>query len=257
VAASWVTPCVIRKGVGSTFISAKNGCLGSRPSSKTTGSTSASGVGAYPPSAKEWRPAQGQEAAPALGDELRDHAELVRGEEARLHAAQDEAAVLEELLARLGEPARQLVRVVHVQAQELVLRRALQADHLQVLVVGHGAAEELQLEARLAFEVEDLLAAVHDLDGHVLLVVLAMGLAGLGRDAEAERAGPGLGRGEVHARGRGLAVRGQRDLLRLQHAPRVLHLGAAPSGRQAALGHAHLGVTGRALEDGGRARPPA
>jgi hypothetical protein len=45
VAASWVTPWVIPKGVGSTFISAKNGCLESRPSSNTTGNTSASGVG--------------------------------------------------------------------------------------------------------------------------------------------------------------------------------------------------------------------
>jgi hypothetical protein len=107
--------------------------------------------------------------------------------------SQDEAAVLEELLARLGEPARQLVRVVHVQAQELVLGRALQADHLQVLVVGHGAAEELQLEARLALEVEDLLAAVRrPRMGHVLLVVLRDGLAGLRGDAEAERARPRL-----------------------------------------------------------------
>ena len=48
------------------------------------------------------------------------------------------------------------------EAHELVVRGALQRDDLQVLVVGDGAAQELHLEARLAFEVEDLLARVAD-----------------------------------------------------------------------------------------------
>ena len=63
---------------------------------------------------------------------------------------------------------------------------------MQVVVFGDGAADELHLEARLAFEVEDLLLAIAHVDQRLARVVLGDQLAGLRRDAEAEHARPGL-----------------------------------------------------------------
>ena len=58
---------------------------------------------------------------------------------------------------------------------------------VEVLVVVDRAPDELHLEARLAFVVEDLLAAVAHLDQRVARVVLRDLLALLRRDPEAEQ----------------------------------------------------------------------
>ena len=75
---------------------------------------------------------------------------------ARFDTAEDEASIFEELLARFGEAARKLFGIIDVETQEFALRGALQTDDLQILVIRDGAADELELEARLAFEVQDL-----------------------------------------------------------------------------------------------------
>ena len=120
--------------------------------------------------------------------------ELVVGEEARLDRAEDETVVAEQLLALGREPALELAGLVELEAREPVLRGALEDDQLQVLVAGDRAPQELELEARLALEVEDLLDAVVDLDQRAPLVVLGHRLAALRRGAELELARAGLHR---------------------------------------------------------------
>ncbi len=123
------------------------------------------------------RAAEHQQPAAAPVDELGQHGELVAREGRRLDAAEHEAAVLEELVARLREAADQLLGVVDLEPQVLVVGRALQHDELQLLVVGDRAPQELHLEARLALEVENLLAPVAHVDEHVARVVLGQQLA--------------------------------------------------------------------------------
>ena len=55
--------------------------------------------------------------------------------------AEDDRAIAEQLGARLRKAGRQIVRAVDVQAKELVLRRALQHDELQVRIGFDGARE--------------------------------------------------------------------------------------------------------------------
>ena len=152
----------------------------------------------------------------------------------------------------LGKPAGQLLRVVHVEAQELVLRRALQADHLQVLVLGHRAPDELQLEARLALEVEDLLAAVAaPATGTSCWLFSAIGSPGW-----AARRGSGRCAGPASE-----AVRWTRAAADSPSAGSVISCdwSTRPASStwswtfcaaQPALGHADLGGDGRALEHG-------
>ena len=156
--------------------------------------------------AERARPAQHQQAAAALVDELAQHRQLVAGEGRRLDRAEHHAAVLEQLVAGLGEAADQLLGVVDLEPQVLVVGGALQHDQLQLLVVGERAAQELHLEARLALEVEDLLAAIADVDQRVAAVVLGQQLARLRRHAEAEHPRPRLGRREAHPHRGRLAV---------------------------------------------------
>ena len=78
------------------------------------------------------------------------------------------------------------------EAQELVLRRALQRDELKIRVRLDRGANEPHLVARLAFDVENLLAAVAHLHERLLHVVLLDLLAGLRRNAEGERARAGV-----------------------------------------------------------------
>ena len=87
-----------------------------------------------------------------------------------------------------GNPAASSIRRCRVEPEELVLGRALERDQLQVRVVLDRAADELHLEARLAFEIEDRLLAIADVDVDVALVVLRDDFAGLRRDSEAEHA---------------------------------------------------------------------
>ena len=156
-------------------------------------------------------------------------------EEAGLDAPEDEPAVAEELLARAREAAGELVGVVHVQAQELVRRGALEDDHLEVLVLLDRAAEKLHLEARLALEVEDLLALAADLHQHLPAVVALDALARGGRDPERDAPRSHLVGGESDPGDHGLAVLAQLHLLAGEHASVVLDLERDRLARVAAL----------------------
>ena len=129
---------------------------------------------------------QHQQAAAALVREVGQHAELLGRERRRFDAAQDDRAIGEQLFARLREPADQFVRRRDVAPPVLVLGGALQDDDLHVLVVLDRAADELHLEPRLAFEVQDLFLPVAHLDERVARVVLGDLLAFLRRNLEAE-----------------------------------------------------------------------
>src|SRR4030095_16379849 len=98
------------------------------------------------------------------------------------------AAVRKQLIARLWKSTGELAGTVDLHAQELVLRRALQSDHVQVLVALDRAIEELHLESRLALVIEDALAGVAHLDQRLALVVGRHQLAGLRRHLELEQA---------------------------------------------------------------------
>src|SRR6185436_20516511 len=140
--------------------------------------------------AKRSRAAQHQQPTAALLDELRNHLELIAREDAGLDRSEDERAIPEQLFARLREATLELVgilRVVAEQPHELVVRGPLQRNHLEVLVVGDRAAQELHLPSRLALEIEDLFARVAHVDQRLAHVVLRDELARLRRDLELEQ----------------------------------------------------------------------
>ena len=154
-----------------------------------------------------------QETATATIDEVRNHPQLVAGERARLDAAEHEAAVAEQLLARLRKSADQLVLVVDADAQVLVVGRPLQGHELQVLVIGHRAPDELHLEARLALEVQNLLFQVAHVDERLARIVLRDELARLRRHAESEQPRTGIPGRRADANRGGPAVSRQRHFL--------------------------------------------
>src|SRR5205814_3667163 len=105
--------------------------------------------------------------AAALVGEVGEHAELLGAERRGLDAPQDDRAIGEQLLARLGEARHQLVGRGDAKPVVLVLGGPLEDDEVDVLVAFHRAVHELHLEPRLPFEIEDLLFAVADLDERV------------------------------------------------------------------------------------------
>ena len=206
VAAICDTAWPVPARVGRTARRVTTGSAGGVIRCRVTGRASPSGGAGVAALAERARPAEHQQAAAALVDELGQHGQLVAGEGRRLDAAEHQAAILEQLVARLREAADELLGVVDLEPQVLVVGGALQHHQLQLLVVGQRPAQELHLEARLALEVEDLLAPIAHVDEHVAGVVLGQQLAGLRRHAEGEDARPGLGGGEAHAHRGGLAV---------------------------------------------------
>ena len=187
-------------------------------------------LGERPPAAEH------QQASAAVVDEVGDHAELIGREVVRLDAAEDETAVLEQLGAGARKAAGQIVRAVDIEPHELVLGGPLQDGDLQVLVVLDRPAQELDLETRLALEVENLVAPIVDRDQRLADVVLRHHLALLRRDPEGEEPRSGLARGEAQAHGLELTVAEQRNVLGPDDPPLVLHLdrhrpaGVAPVG---------------------------
>ncbi len=134
-------------------------------------------------------PAEHEQAAAALGDEVPDQGELVLAEEAGLEVVDDDRVVLVQLLGRLGEAVAQLGIVGRAQPVEHRLVRAVgalgvgvvepveegrgrpgparlevelggpagdpdQADELDLAVLGQGPAEELELPVGPAAQVE-------------------------------------------------------------------------------------------------------
>ena len=147
--------------------------------------------------------------------------------------------------------AGQVVRPVHVEPHELVLGGALQDGDLQVLVLLDRAAQELDLEAGLALEVQNLVSSIVDRDQRLADVVLRHHLARLRRDAEREEARPLLAGGEAQPDGLQLAVSKQRDLFGPDDAPLVLYLdGHRPAG-VATVRHDDVG------DEGGAPQHPA
>ena len=71
-----------------------------------------------------------------------------------------------------------MIGIVDAEAEVFVVGRPLQRHQPQVGVVLHGATDELQLEARLPFEIEDALGPVADVDQRLAHVVLRHHLAG-------------------------------------------------------------------------------
>ena len=169
------------------------------------------------------RAAEHQQPAAAPLDELRHHPQLIAGERAGLDAAENQAAVGEQLVARLGKRRRRAAPACRRRSRYvLVVRRAQERDDLQVLVLVDGAVQELHLGPRLALEVEDLLGAIVDVDQRLALVVLRDELAGPRRDPEPEHARAGIRRREAHAHRRRLAVDRQLHFLRPDDAAFVL-----------------------------------
>ncbi len=157
--------------------------------------------------------AEHQQAAAALVHEVGNHPELVGRERRGFDAAENQAAILEQLLARLREAAHHFIRRRHVAAEVFVLGGPLQQDDADVLVVLDGAQDELRFGARLALVIEHLLAPVAHFEQRVTRVVLRDFLAVLRRDAEAEQPRARFVRREPHACGQRLAVGRQRHLL--------------------------------------------
>ena len=165
-------------------------------------------------------------------------------------------AVGEQLVARLGKRAGELLRRVEQEPVVLVVRRPQERDDLQVLVLVDGAVQELQLVARLAFEVQDLLGAIVDVDERLALVVLRDELAGPRRDPEPEHARAGIRRREAHAHRRRLAVDRQLHLLRPDDAAFVLDVERHRLARVAGLRDERVDHQRRALERARRRRHP-
>ncbi len=192
--------------------------------------------------------AERQQAAAAQADEVGHHPQLVRGERARLDAAEHDGAVGVQLLARLREPAGEVVGGVDVEPQELALGRSLQRHHLQVLVVGDGLSQELHLGPGLAVDVENPLAPIDDGDQRVALVVLRHLFAVEHRDPEVQHARPGVRQREADPHGGRLPVRRQRDVLRRELLAFVLHDERHDAARIAGLADHEVHDEGGALQ---------
>src|SRR5690606_16222954 len=128
-------------------------------------------------------------------------------------AAEYDRAIREQLLARGRKPAEQLARAVHVQTHELVRSHPLERDDLKIAVRCNGTSQELELPARLAFEVEDLLPRVAHVNQRFLLVVLEHALVIPNGNTEREPPRTRLRCVELHPYRRRLARARQRHFL--------------------------------------------
>ncbi len=135
VAAICVTPCASPARVGCTCSArpaARRALRAGR--SRMTGSASATGVPGVAAFGERARAAEHQQPAAAPLDELADHPQLIAGERASLDAAEDEAAIGEQLLARLRETGGELLRSSSTsEPQVLVVGRPLQRDDSRFL----------------------------------------------------------------------------------------------------------------------------
>ncbi len=147
--------------------------------------------------------------------------------------------------------------MIDAEAQVLVVRGALQDDELEVRIGVHRAADETDLGARLALEVEDLLAPVADVDHRLAGVVLGHQLAVLRRDAEPEHPRPGLVDGEPHPRRGGRAVGRQRHRLRPHDAALVLDVEHDRLAVEPGLADDHVDHQRRPLQRDARSADPA
>ena len=196
--------------------------------------------------------AEHQQATAAFAHEIGEHPQLIGRKRRRLDAAENDRPVREELLSRLGKSADDLVGAFHIEAEVLVFRRALQDGDRQILVVSHGAANELGFESRFAFHVQDPLATVPHFHQRVARVVLRHLLAGLRLDAHFEQPRSGVRCREVDAHRRRLTVGRHRDVLRADDAALVFDVEWHGGARVSGLRNDDIDRQRRALERGPR-----
>src|SRR5262249_17743033 len=132
--------------------------------------------------------AEREQPAAADVNKIREHALLLERERAGFHAAEDHASITEQLGRRRRKARLQLLTAVHAEPVVLVGGGALQHDDIDVRIRLHRLQYELHLVSRLAFDVEDALRPVADLNQRVALVVFRDVLARLYGDLEAEHA---------------------------------------------------------------------
>ena len=221
-------------------MSSAGGYCGPRdPRSSTTGSASASGVPAQPPSENDRGPPSASRPPPRMSTKS-SSIRCCSGVNADASTLPRMiAAVLEQLLARRRESVLQLLGAVDAEPQVLVRRvdrglgRALQQHDLQVVVLVGRLADELRLGPRLALEIQNLLAAV----------VRPRSARRAGCSARLPRwaaagsrnwnmRGPDVGRLEPHLHRLRLAVAGQRRCPASSRCGRRLRRSAAPSCRR-------------------------
>ena len=164
--------------------------------------------------AESARSPEGQEAAPPLAHEVPEHVELALTEETGLHAAEDHPVVAEEFLAGVRETSGQFLGVRDVHPVELPLRGADQAGDVQLRVARDRPPQELQLPARLSFEIEQPQRPVVHLEQHALLVVAGQHLTGERGHPEPQPPRAGLLRGRQQGGRRLDRVTGEPDVLR-------------------------------------------
>ncbi len=136
------------------------------------------------------RPAEHQQAAASPLDELSDHPKLIAGERARLDAPEDDPAIREQLVARLGKPSGQLLGAVDIEAHVLVVRGPLQRLTSRFLssttarrmnfISGRGSPSKYSSFSR----------PIDDLDERLALVVLGNDFARPGAILNLKTRGP-------------------------------------------------------------------
>ena len=191
-------------------------------------------LGKGPPTAQE------QHAATALAGEVDQHPHLVVSEETRLHAAQDDAAVLEQLLAPGRKPLETPRVLVEVHAVELVGRLPRHRHDVQVLVLADRPPQELRLVARLALEEEDLLPPLQHFHQGGPLVVQQQFLVRLAGNLKPELPGALVVRREHHAGRDGRAATRERHLLQVDDPAVVLDLQVHGAAAEPRLGQRDL-----------------
>src|SRR5258708_6810463 len=168
-------------------------------------------IHAGPPSGNGAPPAKKEHAAPPNRDEVGEHFHLSLRESARFDAPEDDGPIGEELTWRLRKAVGQLLSVVDVEPQVLVLCGPLERDELNVAVRSNGRANESGLVARLPFYIEDLFAALSDVDHGNVRVVLRNLLTGLNGDAKGQRTRASTVEKDADVHRGHVAVSGQRD----------------------------------------------
>ncbi len=122
--------------------------------------------------------AQKQDAAATPVDEILDEGLLPGRQIRRIHTAENDAVEGEQFLYLSGETVLEFIRIRQPLAIDLVLRGSQNGHQVNGAVVLDGAAEKLELPARLPFEIKDArLARVHVYEAHhhIVLDVLFAG----------------------------------------------------------------------------------
>jgi len=154
-----------------------------------------------------------------------------------------------------GNP-RELVSVVHREAKKLVLGGSLKHHDLEIGILVYGPADELDLEAGLSLEVQDLLSLAAHVQDHMAGVVPLHLLTGLYRNAEADRVGSGVLHRKTESGDDRLSVAGQHHLGARQEMTCFFCDHGDLRSPEARMTHGHVGHERGALEHGARRLDP-